>query len=429
MNAQELSHLFVHGWDTTRSNQKTASNQFVIDSSTENYVLRTAYSYGHHWPMAIIYQPLNTGREETPLVVVNSDSYSATTSKHVSQIQRAVPRWYNTVYLALDYMRTVMDNIEYRLRNGEWSRYGESNFIANNFASQYKSFEDFVSTKKRITNEVKDNYRKLAGNHHAIEAIYAYLGEQSPLQPLPELESFFSDEIVQKRKDADIRKKKVEALMTLINNDLGTITEQATAEMFDLFDENPTDHSDERFMDVFYRYGDGLDSVRNTYANQASPLGILATLESKTDRNIIEDEDARQRVIKNTFAKYYDRKEYAEKLELWRSGLTNQRPYAYNSPVALRVVDRGEYFAVETTQGATVPETTVKLLWRVLKRMRNSGETFYQNLEAKVPPYTGIIVQFGVTLTVGCHVIPWSEIEYVRQTMGWLWYEGEELEV
>ena len=428
MNAQELSHLFVHGWDTTRSNQKTASNQFVIDSSTENYTLRTAYSYGHHWPMAIIYQPLNTDKEETPLVVVNRDYYSVTTSKHVGQITRAVPLWYNTVYIELSSMRSVMEAISLRLRSGEWSKY-EPNIIRDEFLGEYDYFERFVSTKKRITNEVKDSYRKLAGNHHAIEAIYTYLGEQSPLQPLPELESFFSDEIVQKRKDADLRRKKIDALMMLINNDLATITEQATAEMFDLFDVNPTDHSDERFKDVFYRYGDELDTVHNTYANQASPLGILANLESKTDRKIIEDEVARQRVIKNTFYAYYDRKEYAEKLELWRSGATNQRPFAYNSPVALRVVDRGEYFAVETTQGATVPETTVKLLWRVLKRMRNAGETFYQNLEAKVPPYRGIIVQFGDTLTVGCHVIPWSEIEYVRQTMGWLWYEGEELEV
>ena len=427
MNAQELSHLFVHGWDTTRSNQKTASNQFVIDSSTENYTLRTAYSYGHHWPMAIIYQPLNTGQNETPLVVVNRASYSVTTSKHVGQIQRAVPNWYNTVYLELSSMRSVMEAISWRLCSGEWSKY-EPNIIRDKFLGEYDYFERFVSTKKRITNEVKDSYRKLAGNHHAIEAIYTYLGEQSPLKPLPELESFFSDEIVQKRKDADIRKKKVEALMALINNDLATITEQATAEMFDLFDVNPTDHSDERFMPVFYAYGDGLDRVRNTYSDQASSLGILANLELMTDRGVIDSEESRQRVIKNTFTKYYDRKEYAEKLELWRSGLTNQRPYAYNSPVALRVVDRGEYFAVETTQGGTVPETTVKLLWRVLKRMRNNGEPFYQNLEAKVPPYTGIIVQFGDTLTVGCHVIPWSEIEYVRQTMGWL-YEGEELEI
>ena len=428
MNAQELSHAFVHGWDTTRSNQKTASNQFVIDSSTDNYVLRTAYSYGHHWPMAIIYQPLDTCDDEIPLVIVNRDSYSVTTSKHVSQIQRAVPYWYNTVYLELDHMRDVMEAVSFRLRNGEWSKY-EPNILRDKYVSAYEYFDRFVSTKKRITNEVKDSYRKLAGNHHAIEAIYTYLGEPSPLNPLPELESFFSAEIVQKRKDADIRMKKVETLRALIGQDLGFVTAQATTDMFDLFDDNPADHSDERFMPVFYVYGDGLDRVRNTYADQASSLGILANLELMTDRRVIEDEVGRKGVIKNTFVKYYDRKEYAEKLELWRSGLTDQYPRSYNAPIALRVVSRGEYLAVETTQGATVPETTIKLLWRVLKRMRNNGEPYYQNLEAKVPPYTGIIVQFGDTLTVGCHIIPWSEIEYVRQAMGWLWYEGEELEV
>ena len=427
MNAQELSHLFVHGWDTTRSNQKTASNQFVIDSSTENYMLRTAYSYGHHYPMAIIHQSPLMGGDE-PFVIVNRSTYSVTTSKHVGQIQRAVPHWYNTVYLELSSMRSVMEAISWRLRSGEWSKY-EPNILRDKFLGAYEYFDKFVATKKRITNEVKDNYRKLAGNHHAIEAIYAYLEDPCPLEELPELESFFSAEIVQKRKDADVRRKKVDALMVLISNDLATEQSLLIAEMFDLFDENPSDHSDERFKDVFYAYGDGLDRVRNTYADKASSLGVLATLEHKTDRSPLENEEVCQRLIKDTFYNYCDRKEYAEKLELWRSGVTNQRPYAYNSPVALRVVDRGEYFAVETTQGATVPETTVKLLWRVLKRMRNGGETFYQNLEAKVPPYTGIIVQFGVTLTVGCHVIPWSEIEYVRQTMGWLWYEGEELEV
>ena len=427
MNAQELSHLFVHGWNTTRSNKKTATNQFVIDSGTEDYVHRTAYSWGYHWPIAIIHQSPLMGNDE-PFVIVNRDTYSSSTSKHVGQITRAIPSWYSKVYLSLDDIKDVMDGISLRLRSGEWSKH-EPNILRDKFAAKYQYFERFVSEKKRITNEVKDRYRDLSSNHHAIEAIYTYIGEPSPLNPLPDLESFFSDEIVQKRKDADVRRKKIESLRALISQDLGFVTAQATTDMFDLFDDNPADHSDERFMPVFYVYGDGLDRVRNTYADQASSLGILANLELMTDRGVIEDEEARQRVIKNTFTKYYDRKEYGEKLELWRSGLTNQRPYAYNSPVALRVVDRGEYFAVETTQGATVPETTVKLLWRVLKRMRNSGETFYQNLEAKVPPYTGIIVQFGVTLTVGCHVIPWSEIEYVRQTMGWLWYEGEELEV
>ena len=107
------------------------------------------------------------------------------------------------------------------------------------------------------------------------------------------------------------------------------------------------------------------------------------------------------------------------KERLWLAGLSDRKPSSWGwYEVRLRVLFDGENnWVVNTSRSATVPQTTVKRLWRLMKAMAHRNTPHFLDRDLMADPYRGVEVKFGEDLTVGCHVIPWDQIEYVRSVL------------
>lgn len=101
----------------------------------------------------------------------------------------------------------------------------------------------------------------------------------------------------------------------------------------------------------------------------------------------------------------------AEALAEWRVGGAAGRWFQV---MALRL--KGDI--IETSQGASIPAEHARKVWPLLKRFKDLGTTYERN------GHTIYLGQFpldsfdGAELKVGCHTIPWAEIEAMSQALG-----------
>jgi len=111
------------------------------------------------------------------------------------------------------------------------------------------------------------------------------------------------------------------------------------------------------------------------------------------------------------------RADYEARITKWKDG-GNSRLYSSDQdfPVALRVVDT----EVQTSMGARIPVSHAKRLWPVIESVRAGTGTFEPG--APVGVYKLTRINKDGSIVVGCHDIPYSEIEYVR---GIIFKEGE----
>lgn len=126
---------------------------------------------------------------------------------------------------------------------------------------------------------------------------------------------------------------------------------------------------------------------------------------------------------------------YPSELAAWRAGgrlpciCTCWGPGIPRVPVALRLTDEGRY--IETTKGAKVPSSVARKVWPILRAAVAHEEThpapawvpFFEAPEFNWGDYRGISLRriaagSPVELRVGCHNIPWSEIELMAQALG-----------
>ncbi len=119
---------------------------------------------------------------------------------------------------------------------------------------------------------------------------------------------------------------------------------------------------------------------------------------------------------------------YPEWLETWRKG--GPLPYGYmKHSTSIRLNPDG---MIETTKGARVPASVAKKVWTLLltavqKETVNPSTTawtpFWSAPEFNWGNYKGVALRriapgSPIDLVVGCHTIPWSEIELMAQTLG-----------
>ncbi len=115
-------------------------------------------------------------------------------------------------------------------------------------------------------------------------------------------------------------------------------------------------------------------------------------------RQAAHDKQVAARLVKQT-----------EALEAWRNG-ENVSTYdiGYDLPIALRLRD-GQ---VETSRGAVVPVLHATRLLDFVKHVRTAGEPYHRNGHTfHVGPYAVDSIATDGTVTAGCHIITWSEIE------------------
>lgn len=97
----------------------------------------------------------------------------------------------------------------------------------------------------------------------------------------------------------------------------------------------------------------------------------------------------------------------AEKLAEWRKGLDVYLPY--NLPVALRV--NGD--VIETSKRARIPVSECPLIWSMVQRKKEwkPGNP--------IGVYQLTKIRADGSIVVGCHDIPFSELEYIAKELGY----------
>jgi hypothetical protein len=101
-----------------------------------------------------------------------------------------------------------------------------------------------------------------------------------------------------------------------------------------------------------------------------------------------------------------------EALKEWRAGGNPQDRF---EQTALRVNEISS--EIETTHGATIPIADAIRLWPLLCRQKRAGGVVGDIFTRRLGRYR--IDRFdGETLTVGCHQIPWSELELAAKELG-----------
>lgn len=102
--------------------------------------------------------------------------------------------------------------------------------------------------------------------------------------------------------------------------------------------------------------------------------------------------------------------EQRERLAEWRLGVTGRGLIE----TALRLC-RGQ---IETTHGAAIPVEHAVKVWPLLKRLKDSGKTYKRNGHTIHLGHYAVDSFDGNTLKVGCHDIPWPEIELMAVEIG-----------
>lgn len=137
--------------------------------------------------------------------------------------------------------------------------------------------------------------------------------------------------------------------------------------------------------------------------------------------------DAAKRRRDEAKAKRASLSEWPEKLKEWKQGGALPRLWQ-QFPAALRV--NGD--RIETTKGAKVPASVARKAWPYLRRAVESEERapcgfawnpFFSLPDFRWGDYTGIALRrialgSPVELVVGCHQIPWREVEEIAEALG-----------
>lgn len=157
----------------------------------------------------------------------------------------------------------------------------------------------------------------------------------------------------------------------------------------------------------------------------AAELGVTPELikapefsEAEMSKMRAEYKAERARVVAAKKAAIEERRaDYEARITDWKAGASN-RLYSTDRDfqVALRVYEN----EVQTSMGARIPVSHAKRLWPVIEAVRAGTGTFEPG--APVGVYKLTRINKDGSVVVGCHNIPYSEIEYVR---GIIFKEGE----
>ena len=107
-----------------------------------------------------------------------------------------------------------------------------------------------------------------------------------------------------------------------------------------------------------------------------------------------------------------EKMDLAEKIEAWRNG---KNPYIprYDVPVMLRII--GDQ--IETSKGAFIPVNQTETLWRLIGRAMQ-GQRDYEIGQA-IGVYQLTKIRRDGSIVVGCHDIPFAEIQRMAITLGY----------
>ncbi len=113
-----------------------------------------------------------------------------------------------------------------------------------------------------------------------------------------------------------------------------------------------------------------------------------------------------------------------ESLEQWRTGFIHSHTHLSYLPVALRMGYREQYKGaagyqvIETSHGAEIPVDAAKTLWPVIQKIRAGGADWLAPAgRMRVGDYVLNTIRADGSIVVGCHDIPYSEIEAIAKLL------------
>lgn len=104
----------------------------------------------------------------------------------------------------------------------------------------------------------------------------------------------------------------------------------------------------------------------------------------------------------------------AEKIAAWRAGQTNQIPYGCGT--LLRVNEATG--CIDTSHSAHIPTSDAKRLWPAILEVKAGG--IDMPFERPLGLYELRLIRADGSIVVGCHDIPWSELEGIAKQLGLL---------
>lgn len=163
------------------------------------------------------------------------------------------------------------------------------------------------------------------------------------------------------------------------------------------------------------------ESIRND-ANKYSKHFKLTTRIKPADISKLTERARQQKARAERKARALKAKQSAlfnEKLSLWRSGAlrTNDLPYAYSQPVAMRLVNQGE--DIETTRGARFPVNDARRALPLVRWVKRTGQTWKRNGETcRLGYYQLDSISANGDVKAGCHYVKFEEIEHLAALLG-----------
>jgi hypothetical protein len=150
------------------------------------------------------------------------------------------------------------------------------------------------------------------------------------------------------------------------------------------------------------------------YAVSEEDRAILRNYESELEgrRQARHEKDKEKRALIMEKA----RLDLATKIAEWRAHVYNHT--LYNAPTTmLRLSKDGQ--EIETSRGAVIPVSHAKRLWPLIENVRAVGEPL-TGRDFRLGHYTLNTIQADGSIIVGCHDIPYAEIEAIAKALGLL---------
>lgn len=142
------------------------------------------------------------------------------------------------------------------------------------------------------------------------------------------------------------------------------------------------------------------------YGKAAAILEALPRHPAARDLAALESERDRAAAYVATLAERLE-KENAERIAAWRDG--GPRNFAaWDMPPMLRLSGDGR--TIETSHGAMVPVSAAPRLWRLIERVRGTGEPSNAFAGLHVGPFTLSEIRADGSAVIGCHDIPHAEM-------------------
>lgn len=161
------------------------------------------------------------------------------------------------------------------------------------------------------------------------------------------------------------------------------------------------------FCDLLGRPQDKIEPV------EASPE-TLAQIKASI-AHVRKQERARQKLREEQLAE-----SKAKQIADWRAGLINHAPHGAATMLRLGYFEGGKFGVshqtVETSRGACIPVDDAKRLWPVILRVMD-GERDYE-VGMDLGGYKLTKVCRSGDIVVGCHTIPWGEIQQIAESLG-----------